>query len=152
MLWSKRAFVGCFAVLAWAALGAKGGPQSFQSAGPALSCPPSVTVSETVTAPEGWSVRSGQVNRSFERISVFNKDSAHEYDLAPDGQKQEGSKVSQTWNLNGYRTLPLFVSCRYQGTAVMLVRQIPESVATCTQTFQTDRAGRVVGRSTMTCR
>jgi hypothetical protein len=32
----------------------------------------------------------------------------------------------------------------------MLVRQIPESVATCTLSFQTDRSGRVVGRSTMT--
>jgi hypothetical protein len=111
-----------------------------------------VTVSEAAPAPEGWSVRTAQVKQSFERISVFNKDSEHEYDLAPDGQKQEGSKVSQTWNLNGYRTAPLFLARRYQGTEVVLVRQIPESVATCTQSFQTDRSGRVVGRSTMACR
>jgi len=151
MSWSKRVF-GCLAVLVWAALGAKGGPQASQSAGSALSCPPSVTVSETATAAEGWSVRTAKVKRSFERVSVFNKDSEHEYDLAPDGDKHEGSKVSQTWNLNSYRTLPLFLACRYQGTDVVLVRQILESVATCTQTFQTDRSGRVAGRSTMACR
>jgi hypothetical protein len=113
MSWSKRAF-GCLAVLLWATLGARSGPQGSQSAGSAFSCPPSVTVSETATAAEGWSVRTAQVKQSFERISVFNKDSEHEYDLAPDGQKQEGSKVSQTWNLSSYRTVPLFLACRYQ--------------------------------------
>jgi hypothetical protein len=148
---SKLAF-GSIVVLAWATFALPVPPQQAHGAEPGLSCPAHVTIAETATSAEGWTVRGSQAEKPFERISVFNKDSAHEYDLAPDGQKQDGSKVSQTWELNSYRTLPLFLTCRYRGTAVVLVKELPRSVATCTLSFRTDRNGEITGASTMVCK
>jgi hypothetical protein len=127
-------------------------PQQSRGSQSELSCPAHLTIAETTTSPDGWTVRGSQAERPFERISVFNEDSAHDYDLAPDDQKQDGSKVSQTWDLNSYRTLPLFLTCRYQGTAVVLVKELPRSVVTCTLNFRIDRNGEITGTSTMACK
>jgi hypothetical protein len=148
---SKFAF-GSIVLLAWASFAMALPPQQPRGAKAGLSCPAQVTITETATSPGAWTVRGAQAERPFERISVFNKDRAHDYDLAPDDQGQDGNKVSQTWDLNNYRTLPLFLTCRYRGTAVVLVKELPRSVATCTLSFQTDRNGEITGTSTMACK
>lgn len=149
---SSRFAFGSIVVLAWATFALAVPPQQSRGAESGLSCPAHVTIAETATSPEGWIVRGSQAERPFERISIFNEDSAHDYDLAPDDQKQDGSKVSQTWDLNSYRTLPLFLTCRYRGTAVVLVKELPRSLVTCTLSFRTDRNGEITGTSTMACK
>jgi hypothetical protein len=129
-----------------------GGGDASHSAESALACPATISVTEGAVPIEGWSLRSEKSQHRFERISVFNKDSDHEYDLAPDSQEIKGSKVTQTWNLQGYRTLPIFLSCHYRGTSVTVSREIPASLNTCTLSFETDKKGGIVGESSMACR
>ena len=149
---SSKFAPGSIVVLARATFSLAAPPQQSRSAESGLSCPAHVTIAETTTSRYGWTVRGSQAERPFERISVFNKDSARDYDLAPDDQKQDGSKVSQTWDLNSYRTLPLFLTCRYRGTAVVLVKELPRSVVTCTLNFRIDRNGEITGTATMACK
>ena len=145
--------LGCAALLALTSgglalrTGGKAAP-----AGPALVCPGTISVTEGVAPIEGWTAGGERVPHRFERISVLNKDSDHEYDLAPDGQKTTAGKVTQTWNLQGYRTLPLFLTCRYQGTAATLWRELPAPLTACTFTFQLDKSGGISGEPSMSCR
>jgi hypothetical protein len=110
-----------------------------------------ITVSETALPIAGWSLHSDEAQHRFEGISVLNKDNGKEYDLAPDGEKQSGTKVIQTWNVQAYRYLPVFLSCRYQGTSVTLSRELPKSINTCTQTIPVDKSGRITGQPSMSC-
>jgi hypothetical protein len=128
-----------------------GGGQTSPAGQPSIGCPAMVTVSETAIAIPGWSLHSDQAQHRFERISVFNKDGGKDYDLAPDGEKQSGAKVTQTWNLQDYRDMSLFLSCRYQGTSVTLSRELPKPLTTCTQTIELDKSGGIVGQSSMSC-
>jgi hypothetical protein len=129
-----------------------GGGQTSQPREPSIGCPAIVTVSETAVPIAGWSFHSDVAQHRFERISVLNKDDGKEYDLAPDGEKQSGAKVNQTWNLQAYRQLPLFLTCRYQGTSVTLSKELPKSINACTQTIALDRSGTITGQSSMSCR
>ncbi len=128
-----------------------GGGQTSEPREPSIGCPAMVTVSETAVPIAGWSFHSDEAHHRFERISVLNKDAGREYDLAPDGEKKSGTKVNQTWNLQAYRDLPLFLTCRYQGTSVTLSRELPKSVNTCTQTITVDKSGSITGQSSMSC-
>jgi len=155
---SSRYALGCVTLLALAsgALATRA-PEAAQpgvAAPPAdstLACPKTISVTEAVAPLEGWSSRSEPVEHRFERISVFNKDSAGEYDLAPDDEKTNGGKVTQTWQLQGYRTLPLFLTCRYHGTSATLSREIPKPLSACTLTFTMGKGGNITGESSMGC-
>ena len=129
-----------------------GGGQTSEPRDPStIGCPAMVTVSETAAPISGWSFHSDEAHHRFERISVLNKDNGKEYDLAPDEEKQSGTKVNQTWKLQAYRDLPVFLTCRYQGTSVTLSRELPKSVNTCTQTITLDKSGSITGQSSMSC-
>jgi hypothetical protein len=116
-----------------------------------LACPATLTVSETAAPLPGWSFQSDAAQHRFERISVFNRDGAKEYDLAPDDEKPSGAKVIQTWELQSYRELPLILTCRYQGTSATLSREIPKALNTCSQTIEIDKTGNIKGQSSMSC-
>ena len=147
---SKYTLLG---IMALAVAGAVdlGGGQTPQPREPSIGCPAIVTVSETAVPIAGWSFHSDEVQHRFERISVLNKDNGKEYDLAPDGEKQSGTKVNQTWNLQAYRDLPVFLTCRYQGTSVTLSKELPKFINTCTQTIAVEKSGRITGQSSMSC-
>ena len=100
-----------------------------------------------------WSVGQAKAQRSFERISVYNVGAdGQEFDLAPDDQKEKGKKITQTWNVKEYRSLKVFMRCRYSGTSVVLLRELPPEVTTCTLRFTNAASGIVAGESSMECR
>jgi len=116
-------------------------------------CPANITVAETVAPISSWSVVPTKVQRSFERISVFNgTPGGQEYDLAPDDQKEKGTRITQTWNVKAYRTMPVFIRCRYRGTSVVLLQDLPLEITTCTLRITTDAKGNITGESNMECR
>ncbi len=130
----------------------RAGLEKAQPAEQPLVCPPAITVAVAAEHVEGWSAQPEKAQHPFERISVFNRDRAHDYDLAPDSEQRNGSKVSQSWNLKDYRSLPIFLSCRYHDTPVTLSKELPASLSTCSLTFQLDRNGKITGESYMACR
>lgn len=124
-----------------------------QSFSTGLSCPEKVTVSETIAPAQGWKASPSQSERAFERVSIFNGIAGgKEYELAPDGEKQAGGKIVQTWKLKDYRSMNIFLRCRYHDTPAVLLRDLPENLATCTLTFALDKKGNCIGKSTVVCR
>lgn len=117
-----------------------------------LSCPAAIRVTETARAVDGWKGSSVTVERPFERISIYNgEDGGKEYELAPDEQKEEGKRISQLWNLKGYRTMNIFMRCRYRDTGAVLSTNVPTSVETCRFVFELDPKGKIMGKPTAGC-
>ncbi|HXN49429.1 MAG TPA: STY0301 family protein [Bryobacteraceae bacterium] len=136
----------CFLVLAAAATAVSGRSQT-------VACPESITVTESTQASGGWRPVSAKAEHRFERISVFNgKQGGEEYDLAPDDEKTSGRATIQTWVLKDYRSMNLFVRCRYHATEVTLEQDLPAPLQTCTLTFEIRKDGTIVGKSTAVCR
>lgn len=120
---------------------------------PALSCPAAVTVHESVAPAAGWTTTAEDVQRPFERISIYNgMPGEHEYELAPDNETRAGAIITQTWKLSSYRDMDLFLRCRYRNTAAVLLAELPVTLTICTFRFQTGVHGEVVGKSRMSCR
>jgi len=118
-----------------------------------FGCPDTITVTESAPPAEGWEAGGGKVERWFERASVYNgKPGGREYELAPENQKQQGKKITQVWHLKPYRTMNIFLRCRYRDTPVVLSRDIPANLGACTLTFDTDTKGRILGKSRFVCR
>jgi hypothetical protein len=118
-----------------------------------VSCPASVRVTETSLPIDGWKGSVATVERAFERVSIYNGNSGgEEYDLAPDEQQQKARKMVLTWNLEGYRTMNLFMRCRYRDTSTVLTMDLPPKLRTCTFSADTDAKGSTVGKPTASCK
>jgi hypothetical protein len=116
-------------------------------------CPSNVTVVETVAPISGWSVAPATTRRSFERISVYNgTPGGQEYDLAPDDQKEKGNKITQTWDVKAYRSMNVFIRCRYHDTSAVLLRELSSDVTSCTLQFTAAANGAISADSTVECR
>jgi hypothetical protein len=124
-----------------------------QSNPPSLSCPSTLKVTETASRVEGWKSISTPKEHDFERVSIYNVDQeGREYELAPDDQARTAGKVVQTWRLQDYRSMKIFLRCRYHDTAVVLYTEAPRSLTRCTFTFALDKNGNFIGRSDLVCR
>jgi hypothetical protein len=122
------------------------------AAPPALSCPASLAVVETAQPASGWKPASVKTQHVFERISVYNGTAGgKEYDLAPDEERKEGGNTVQVWKLAAYRTMNIFLRCRYRNTEVTLSADVPASIETCRQTIRLDSKGKFLGKSEMVC-
>ena len=89
----------------------------------------------------------------FDRVSIFNgKQGGQEYDLAPDDEKNVRGKITQTWFLKDYRSMNIFLRCRYQGTEAVISKDIPANVQTCTLTFDISPKGEITGGRSFVCR
>lgn len=118
-----------------------------------LNCPETITVMETAAPAGQWQADAAKVERPFERVSIYNgTPGGKEYDLAPDDRKEDGKRVVQTWRLKGYRTMNVFMRCRYRNTSVSLHRDVPADIEQCTFSFETDGAGRITGKPVVLCR
>ena len=117
-----------------------------------LSCPATIRVTETARAVDSWKGSTVTVERPFERVSIYNgEDGGKEYELAPDEQKEEGKRISQLWNLKGYRSMNIFMRCRYRDTGAVLSINIPATIQTCRFIFELDPKGKILGKPTAGC-
>jgi hypothetical protein len=91
--------------------------------------------------------------REFERIDIYNgKPGGEEYDLAPDDQTEAGRKITQLWLLKDYRSMPVFVRCRYRGTNAVTTLDVPAKYRTCTFTFEMDKKNTITGKPEFSCK
>jgi hypothetical protein len=109
-----------------------------------LSCPATLT-------PPG---ATGQgPAREFERINIYNgKPGGEEYDLAPDDQTEARGKVTQWWFLKDYRSMNIFVRCRYRGTDAVTNLDVPAKYQKCSFTFQMDKKNNIIGKPEFSCK
>ena len=89
----------------------------------------------------------------FDRISIYNgKQGGQEYELAPDDEKKVRAKVTQSWFLKDYRAMNIFLRCRYQGTEMVISKDIPANIQTCTFAFDISPKGEITGGRSFACR
>jgi len=93
-----------------------------------------------------------ELSRNFESSRNCHTPGGQEYDLAPDAEKNLAGKITQTWNLKDYRTMNLFLRCRYHDTSATLFMDVPTSYTSCTFTFALDKKGVFIGKSNLLCR
>jgi hypothetical protein len=150
---NNHAIAGLGVLIILGLSGAPRAPGQNVSTGKSLACPSEIELTETASGVQGWQSHSVRVKRSFERVSIYNgSDGAREYELAPDEERESRGRITQEWHLKGYRSLPIFLRCRYVGTEAVLSAGISNAVENCTFTFSTDRTGKITGRPSFTCR
>ena len=89
----------------------------------------------------------------FERINIYNgKPGGEEYDLAPDDQTENGRRITQVWFLKDYRTMSIFLRCRYHGTTAVTTLDVPAKYQKCSLTFEMDKKNAIVGKSEFACK
>ncbi|MEO7652584.1 MAG: STY0301 family protein [Bryobacteraceae bacterium] len=104
-----------------------------------------------VRCPE--TISEGGKTLALSGISVYNgTPGGKEYELAPDGESKSGKRITQTWKVKDYRDMKVFLRCNYQGTKKALVRDVPEGITTCSQTFELNAKHEIAGKSEMSCR
>ena len=107
-----------------------------------LTCPATMTAAGATGAAH-----------EFERINIYNgKSGGEEYDLAPDDQTEAGRKITQVWMLKDYRSMPIFVRCRYRGTNAVTTLDVPAKYQKCTLTFEMDKKNTIIGKSEFSCK
>ena len=112
-----------------------------------LLCAVALQGQNTVTCP------ATTAGHPFDRVSIYNgKQGGQEYELAPDDEKKVRGKVTQSWFLKDYRTMNIFLRCRYQGTEMVISRDIPANVQTCTFVFDISPKGEITGGRSFACR
>lgn len=90
-----------------------------------VACPPSITVSETLSgaAPEPWTARYDNTSRKLAGVGFFDGHPDEQRSLAPSTDSTGSSPVA-TWKF-GSNPTPVWLSCRYQDSAVTLTRPLP---------------------------
>jgi len=118
---------------------------------PPLTCPGTLKSYDTATTVTGWTSAGGQSDHAFDRVSIYNGTVTGEHSgLAPDYQKNSAGKIVQTWNLKDYRSMNIYLRCRYHDTSATIFRDVPASYTTCT--FTLDKQGTFLGKSSLLCR
>jgi len=109
-----------------------------------------------LTCPATWSPAGAATQGAahlFERINIYNgKPGGEEYDLAPDDQTEAGPKITQVWFLKDYRSMAIFVRCRYRGTSAVTTLDVPAKYQKCTLTFEMDKKQNIIGKSEFSCK
>jgi len=89
----------------------------------------------------------------FLRINIYNgTPGGQEYDLAPDSERKSGHKMAQVWNLKDYRSMPIFVRCRYRGTDAATNVNVPAEYRKCRFTFELDKNNEIAGKPEFSCK
>ena len=126
--------------------------QTNQSTG-AISCPSSLSVTESAAAPSGWSTEPTTKARALQRISVFQKSSTGQiFDLAPDRTSRQATTVQQQWTVAHDPSLKTYLRCRYRDTDATLVLPLLPEIKACKFKFAADRHGTVTDVLDISCR
>jgi hypothetical protein len=119
----------------------------------AVTCPASLSITESATAPSGWSAESATKDHPLQRISVFQKSSAGEiFDLAPDHTSRQAAIVQQQWTLSHDPALKTYLRCRYRNTEATLVLDLKPEIKVCKFKFAAGPHGAVKDVLNITCK
>lgn len=123
---------------------------------PRFTCPATITITETPSAPPSnqapWQAEAAKSEHKFVHPSIYNGNPGkEEYDLAPDDEQTQGKQIHQSWIAANYRTMNLFVRCRYAGTSATLVANLPPALKTSNYTFQNMGGNQPAGAPSFEC-
>jgi len=120
-------FFFCFVVLTIAALAV--------SAADVVRCPSKIEVKQRLAVPvPGWSVISEELPQQLAGLTFFDGKPEEKASLVPDKQAKVNGKTVASWTF-GVSGRPIWVACRYSSTDVVLTRELPKNIRTCTITY-----------------
>lgn len=98
----------------------------------ALSCPPTIAVTEALTQPlpPGWTSESSRTPRYFSGVTFFDGDPRDNQSIAP--TRDTAWKTDQrraVWQLGG--SGGVWLGCRYADSGTVLLRELPIGIREC---------------------
>jgi hypothetical protein len=107
------------------------------SAADAIRCPLTIDVKQQLATPiPGWSIASEELPHQLAGLTFFDGKPAEKASLAPDKQVGIKGKTLASWTFEA-SARPIWVACRYSSTAIVLTRELPKNIRTCTITYST---------------
>jgi hypothetical protein len=102
-----------------------------------VQCPPRIEVNQRLAVQfPRWSAISDQIPHQFAGLTFFDGNPRDQASLAPDKQTTVNGKTVALWTF-GVSGGRIWVACRYAATDVMLTRELPRTVRTCSITYAT---------------
>jgi hypothetical protein len=100
------------------------------------TCPQKIEVEQRVSAiPEGWEAAQPTTTVSLASVTFFDGPPAGRTALKFDSEDTQKRDRFAFWNLppnaRGY-----WISCSYQNTTAVISRRLPESIRSCTVTYE----------------
>ncbi|SRR5579885_1036681 len=89
---------------------------------------------QIVAAASGWSALLDDMPHLLAGITFYEGKPEDKASLAPDTERKSGNKVVSTWLFSG-GPQSTWVACRYAWTSVLLTRELPKSIHTCSATY-----------------
>ena len=123
------------------ALLAGASPESSAQLSVAATCPQKIEVEQRVAAlPQGWEAGQVTTTAALASVTFFHGPPAAQAPLKPNSEDRQKRDRIVFWNLSpsarGY-----WISCGYANTAAVISRRLPDSVKTCSVTYERRRPG-----------
>jgi hypothetical protein len=101
-----------------------------------IYCPESISVEQTVaTIPEGWTVRQDEAASTLEGITFYSGPPEEKASLVYDQWTKRNGLAYGVWRFQPKSSHPIWLSCRYSSTRVLLAKQLPAETSECTVAY-----------------
>jgi hypothetical protein len=99
-------------------------------------CPESISVEQTVAKiPEGWTVRQDEAASTLEGITFYSGPPEEKASLVYDQWTKRNGLAYGVWHFQPKSSHPIWLSCRYSSTRVLLAKQLPAETSECIVTY-----------------
>ena len=99
-------------------------------------CPESVSVTQSVEkTPDGWTATQDKLPTALATVTFFSGPPEQEASLVYDRWSNRNGLAFAVWHFPAKATPPIWISCRYSYTQVILSKQLPAGVSQCTVTY-----------------
>jgi hypothetical protein len=99
-------------------------------------CPERISVEQTVTRiPEGWTVRQDEAASTLGGITFYSGPPEEKASLVYDQWIKRKGVAYGVWHFQPKSSHPIWLSCRYSSTRVVLAKQLPAETSECTVSY-----------------
>jgi hypothetical protein len=101
-----------------------------------FSCPPTLQSTQSAQdAQEGWQAADTGAAAALQSAELLSGDPADNASQVPDDASKDAKIETIVWNLVPNPNEPLWISCTYTNTRLVLVKRIPETAKQCVATY-----------------
>jgi hypothetical protein len=99
-------------------------------------CPESISVDQTVAkVPQGWTVGRDEAASTLAGISFYSGPPEEKASLVYDEWTKRNGLAYGVWRFQPKSAHPIWVSCFYSSTRIILSKQLPAETSECTVTY-----------------
>lgn len=103
-----------------------------------VSCPDSITTRQELTqSVSGWEPINSDLPLRLAYVTFYDGPPKNKVSLVNDSSRKEEGREIATWKFLKSGDTPIWLSCSYSGTTVVLARALPGTVSSCSVTYNT---------------